>query len=571
MKKLLHGIAASPGVGVGRVRLYRRQEIGSLRRDAQDRDVELKRFRDAVAQYSCTLEEKARQAALASGQEQADLLLSQAEMAKDPYLAGQVEGKVAAYQSVEAALNDTCGWWQRNFLSSDSEMLRLRAADIDEVRDGLLRVLLGLPETDLSQLPENTILVAEELPLSVMTALDPKMVAGIVLCKGGRASHSAILARAMELPAVVAVEGALDFAREGELAGVDGGEGIFLLSPTEQELQDWQNRQTDYMKDQEALRRYIRVPAVTADGARVKLGASVNGESDGELAEEFGCDGIGMLRSEFLFLNRSNLPAEEEQFQIYRRFVERCGTQPVSIRTLDLGGDKRLPGIDYREEENPFLGCRGLRLCLREPEIFLPQLRAILRVSAFGNVRMTIPMLTEIGELHKVKALLEDCKRGLQKRNVPFQEDLPVGAMIETPAAAVMADLFVREADYLSVGVNDLTQYTMAVDRENAGVAHLYSYYSPALLRLLVHTVRTAHRAEKPLFVCGQAAADPLFLPLLLGMGELNLSVQPMFLLAARRTLSLWSRTEAEALLQTALELETEEEVHDLLEERQRP
>lgn len=570
MRKALRGIAASPGIGIGRVQLYRTEKLDAFRREIQDRAGEQERYRFATEQFCRQLQEKAEHIAPIAGQEQADILLSQIEMAKDPYLKGQVEGRISAFQSAEAALDAVCAGWKQEFLNSENEVTRLRSADVQDVRDGLLRILMGLPEADFSNLLPDAVLVARELPPSVMTVLSAQKVAGIILCRGGRASHSAILARSLGIPTVVGASEAVAWARNGEWAVVDGAGGVAMLSPSDEELESWKNRRQEYLQNRELLKSYAGQEAATADRLRVKLYASVGSEREVLLAEEYGCDGIGLLRSEFLYLDRPALPEEDEQFQTYRSMAQRAKGKPVVIRSLDLGGDKRLPGLAWEREENPALGCRGLRLCLRETELFRTQLSAILRAGVHGDVRLLLPMVTGVEELRQVKALLEQCKRELRDRGVAFREDLPVGVMVENAAASLSADLLAAEADFLSIGVNDLTQYTLAVDRGNPKVSRLYSYYDPALLRSISHIIACGKQAKTPVCMCGQASADPLLFPLLLAFGLEELSVQPAMLLSARRCISKWTYEEASSLAQQVMALRTEEEVHKLLEENQR-
>ncbi len=570
MRKALHGIAASPGIGIGRVQVYHTERIDAFRLKIQDRAGERERFHFAVEQFCTMLRKKAEHIGPIAGQEQADILLSQIEMARDPYLKGQVEGRIDAFQSAEAALDAVCAGWQREFMDSDNDVIRLRAMDIQDLRDGLLRTLLGLPENNFFDLISGAVLVAKELSPSAVTALDAEKVAGIILCRGGRASHSAILARAMGIPTVVGASEAVAWARNGEWAIVDGGGGTAMLSPSEEELKSWRSRREEYVRSREMLQCYIGRDSATADSLRIKLYASVNGESDAILARECGCDGIGLLRSEFLYLNRPSLPDEEEQYQNYSRFAKEAGGKPVVIRTLDVGGDKRLPGFSWEREENPALGCRGLRLSLQERELFRTQLLAVLRAGAQGDVRLLLPMVTGVEELREAKALLEVCKRELWERGVSFREDMPVGVMVETAAAALIVDLLAEEADFLSIGINDLTQYTLSVDRANSKVARLYSYYDPALLRSVQQIIACGKKAGVPVSLCGQAAADPLFIPLLLAFGLESFSVQPAVLLSARRCISRWTNEEAVDLAKQAMSLKTEAEVHKLLEENQR-
>ncbi len=566
MKMLLRGIAASPGIGIGHALVYRAVNLNSLERDVGDLEDEYRRYRNAVERFCTLREEKAAQLKAVGAETRAAILLAQAEMIKDPYLAGQVEGRIASYRSAEAALDEVCGSVVRQFLRAENELTRERASDIRDVRDGVLRQLLGVPEVDFSNMEPDTILVADDLTPSAMTALDPSIVAGIVLCRGGRASHSAILARAMGIPTVVGAIDALAWVVNGETLVVDGIQGEAYLEPDTAEMARMQEYQERYRKNRESLRAFVRKQARTADGDIVQLMATVGSESEGFLADEDGCDGIGLLRSEFLYLDRPSLPKEEEQFQVYRRFAQRKAGGPVVIRTLDAGGDKRMPGLSWDWEKNPVLGCRAVRLSLAYPDISKVQIRALLRAGAYGDVRILLPLVTGLDEVRGFKRLVEECQAELEERGEPFRAGLPLGVMIETVAAALTVDRFAQEVDFFSIGTNDLTQYTLAVDRDNARVAHLYSYYDPALLRLLKWVVRRVQEAGKPVCLCGQAPADPLFVPLLLGLGLDCFSVQPMSLLAARGSISLWTKEEGRRILEHALGLVTEAEVHTLLE-----
>lgn len=570
MKKLLRGVAASPGIGIGSALVYREGDFNRLERDVEDSEAENRRYRDAVDRFCSLREQKAAYLSAAGGQAQADILLTQVEMVRDPYLSGQVEGRIASYRSAEAALDEVCGIFVRQFLKAENEYTRLRAEDIRDMRNGVLRQLLGIPEADFSQMEKGTVIVAEDLPPSVMAALDPEVVAGIVLCRGGRASHTSILARAMGIPTVVGANGALSWVVDGEEVAVDGIQGEAVLEPNDSERAALENLRKNYIGQKKSLDGLRGRETLTSDGVRVSLMATVGSESESLLAREDGCDGIGLLRSEFLYLDRPSLPKEEEQFQVYRRIAQQAGGKPVVIRTLDVGGEKRIPGISYDWEENPVLGCRGVRLSLVNPDFTKEQLRAILRAGVYGNVRILLPMVTGIEEIRGMKALIEEAKDDLRARRISFRADLPLGIMVETVAAALTADRLAKEADFFSIGMNDLTQYTMAVDRDNAAVATLYSHYDPSLLRLLKWTVDSAADAGCPVSFCGQAAADPLFIPLLLGLGIEQFSVQPMSLLASRRVFSLWTKEESAELLNEAMTLSTETEVHALLKSRER-
>lgn len=570
MKKTLRGIAASPGVGIGKTLVYKAVELNNLERAVQDCPREIARFRAAAEAFASLWAGRAARVASSAGQDHGDILLSQTEMVRDPYLTTAIERRITQHRSAEAAVAEVCGDVVRQFLSAENELTRLRAADIRDIRDGLLRLLLGLPEVDFSNILPGTVLIAEDLPPSVMSALDPKSVAGIVLCRGGRASHSAILARALQIPTVVGAAEALSWAVNGEPVVVDGVTGEALLAPTPEELYAAKEKQTAYRANLAGLRRFAGRPTVTAEGAPVRMDVTVGSEGEARQAGEYGYDGIGLLRSEFLYLERSSLPEEEEQFRVYRRFAEMAAGRPVVIRTLDIGGDKRIPGLSWDWENNPMLGRRSVRLCLERDDLLRTQLRAILRAGAYGNVRMLLPMLSGVDELRKVKAILDQCREELRRENIPFREDMPLGVMMETAASALVADLLAEEADFFSIGMNDLTQYTLAVDRDNAQVAYLYSYYAPPVLRAAERVVACGKAAGIPVNLCGQAAADPLFVPLLLAMGIEAFSVQPSSLLEVRKSVSLWTRPEAAQVWEQVRAMKTEAEVHAFLTACQR-
>lgn len=567
---MLCGIAASSGVGVGRALIYREADLSGGDRLVEDAAEELERYHAAVEQFCVRREEKAQRVSLTAGPQQAEILRSQAVMIRDPYLNGQIEGRIASLQCAEAALRTVCGRFIETFSAAEDEVTRLRAADVRDLRDGMLRQLLGLPEIDFSDLGPDTVLLADELPPSAASSLDPANVCGIVLRTGGRASHCAILARALEIPAVMGVPEVLEAAEEGELLAVDGSKGCVYLGLTAEEVRGYEEERDEFLRMKEFLRCFVGCETAAKDGTRVQLAVNVSNENDVLRAEEYGCDGVGLFRSEYLYQERDALPDEEEQFRVYRRMALAMKGRPLVIRSLDVGGDKELPCLEQEREDNPFLGCRGLRLCLREEEMFLAQLRAVLRAGAFGDVRLMLPMVAGVDEVRRVKALLEHAKAELRASEQAFREDLPLGVMIETPAAALTADLLARETDFFSIGTNDLTQYTMAVDRGNSRVAYLYSCYDPAVLRALRYAAECGHAAGIPVAVCGEAAADPLFIPVLLGLGIGELSVHPAALLATRRAVSLWTGEEAAALVHQAMTLSSEAEVHDLLEREKR-
>lgn len=569
-ERVLYGVAASPGIGIGQALIYKEKPMDSLEREIADPKLELERYRSAVETFCRVTQVKADRVAEMAGKEQGDIIRCQADMIRDPYMNGQVEGRIASGQSAEAALSASCDLFIDLFTASEDEITRQRAADIRDLRGSMLRLLLGLPEMDFSALQPGTVLMAEELSPSAVSVLNSANVAGIVLGKGGPTSHSAILARALEIPAVLGLEDRVMDVAPGETVIVDGNRGCVVFSPGHVMKTVYRGRQKDFQELRASMRVFVGRETVTADGERILLSANAGSIGDAVLAGGYGCDGIGLLRTEFLYLDRTSQPGEEEQFHAYRQILAAMGGKRVIIRTLDVGGDKTLPYLNQPHEDNPFLGCRGLRFSLREEELFRSHLRAVLRASAYGKAQLLLPMATGVEEVRRAKEILEEEKEGFRKRDIVFDEHLPIGVMVETVSACLMADSLAKEADFFSLGTNDLTQYVLGVDRGNARVAHLYSYFHPAVLRMVRQVLESARKNDIPVGMCGEAAADTALTPVLLSFGLKAFSVAPASLLPVRKTISLWSKEEAETVTEEAMSLETEEEVRLFLQEHRK-
>lgn len=569
-ERVLYGVAASPGIGIGHALVYKEKPMGSLEREIADPKLELERYHSAVETFCHVTQVKADRVAEMADKERGDIIRCQADMIRDPYLNGQVEGRIASGQSAEAALSASCDLFIDLFTAAEDEVTRQRAADVRDLRGGMLRLLLGLPEMDFSALQPGTVLLAEELSPSAVSVLNSANVAGIVLGKGGPTSHSAILARALEIPAVLGLEDRVLDAATGETLIVDGNRGCVVFSPGQVMKSVYEGRQKDFQQLRASLRVFVGRETVTADGKRIQLGANAGSVGDATRAAGYGCDGIGLLRTEFLYLDRTSQPGEEEQFHAYRQILAAMRGKRVIIRTLDVGGDKTLPYLHQPHEENPFLGCRGLRFSLREEDMFRSHLRAVLRASAYGKAHLLLPMVTGVEEVRRAREILEEEKEALRRRKVAFDENLPMGVMVETVSACLMADAFSKEADFFSLGTNDLTQYVLGVDRGNARVAHLYSYFHPAVLRLVRQVLETARRTGTKVSMCGEAAADTALTPVLLTFGLEAFSVAPVSLLPVRKAISLWTMEEAKAVTEKAMSLETEEEVQAFLKEHEK-
>lgn len=569
-ERVLYGVAASPGIGIGQALIYKEKPMDSLEREIADPKLELERYRSAVETFCRVTQVKADRVAEMAGKEQGDIIRCQADMIRDPYMNGQVEGRIASGQSAEAALSASCDLFIDLFTASEDEITRQRAADIRDLRGSMLRLLLGLPEMDFSALQPGTVLMAEELSPSAVSVLNSANVAGIVLGKGGPTSHSAILARALEIPAVLGLEDRVMDVAPGETVIVDGNRGCVVFSPGHVMKTVYRGRQKDFQELRASMRVFVGRETVTADGERILLSANAGSIGDAVRAGGYGCDGIGLLRTEFLYLDRTSQPGEEEQFHAYRQILAAMGGKRVIIRTLDVGGDKTLPYLNQPHEDNPFLGCRGLRFSLREEDLFRSHLRAVLRASAYGKAQLLLPMATGVEEVRRAKEILEEEKEGFRRRHIEFDEHLPIGVMVETVSACLMADSLAKEADFFSLGTNDLTQYVLGVDRGNARVAHLYSYFHPAVLRMVRQVLESARKNDIPVGMCGEAAADTALTPVLLSFGLKAFSVAPASLLPVRKTISLWSKEEAETVTEEAMSLETEEEVRLFLQEHRK-
>ncbi len=552
---MYNGIGASAGIGIGRAVLVRLPDLGYSHVVFQGAQAEKARLSAAAAAFTERTSAMAEAMRERVGEKQAEILLGQIMMLGDPFMTSQMNDFIDQGACAEGALDAVCGMYIDMFSSVEDELTRQRATDVRDLRDRMLAQLLGQAELDLSALPPCAVLVARDLTPSMTAGLKKGAVAGIVTEVGGTTSHSAILARAMELPAVLSVENATALIQEGDTVVVDGGEGQVLVSPGEDTLRDYRARREALLAQRADLDLYRGRPTRTADGRAVRLCGNIGSAGDARAVMEATGEGVGLFRTEFLFMDRSALPDEEEQFQAYRAAAEALEGRELIIRTLDVGGDKDIPYLGLEREENPFLGYRAIRYCLGRQDVFAAQLRALLRASAYGDIKIMLPLVTCADELRQAKALLTRLKGELDAEGLPYNREIRVGVMIETPAASLIADLLAREADFFSIGTNDLTQYTMAADRGNAKVSYLGSPYNPAVLRSIRHIIRCGHEAGIPVGMCGEAAADPLMLPLLLSFGLDEFSVGASAILPTRKLLSKWSAEEAGRLTAEVMEL----------------
>ena len=567
---MYQGVNASEGIGIGTVMVAVDPDLTFEPHEVTDAAAEKGRYQAALAVFCEKTQAQADHMKVAVGEAEAEIMLSHIVLAQDPGMTDGINGAIDGGACAEQALVDTSTMFENMFLSMDDEMFRLRAADIADIRTGILAELLGVEVVDLSVLPENTVVVVHDLTPSMTATIDKKNVAGIVTETGGRTSHSAIIARALEIPAVLSVANSCSALRNGMTAIVDGSKGVVVADPDEAVLAEYTARAEEFAAEKAALEAFRGKETVTADGIKKILACNIGSPDDVANALDHDAEAIGLFRSEFLFMDATELPSEEEQFQAYRKVATALKGAPVIIRTLDVGGDKEIPYLNMEKEENPFMGYRAVRYCLDNADQYKVQLRALLRASAFGDIKIMIPLVTCVEEVRAVKELVEVCKEELDQEGFKYNPDTEVGVMMETPAASLIADKLAEEADFFSIGTNDLIGYTMCADRGNDRISNLYNVYYPAVLRSIKNIIESGVKAGIMVGMCGEAAADPLLEPLLISFGLEEFSMSAPSILRARKTISQWSKAECDELAERALALSTSAEVKALLEEAAR-
>lgn len=567
---MYQGVNASEGIGIGTVMIAVDPDLTFEPHEVADAAAEKERYQSALAVFCEKTQAQADHMKTAVGEAEAEIMLGHIVLAQDPGMIDAINGAIDGGTCAEQALVDASTMFENMFLSMDDEMFRLRAADIADIRTGILAELLGVEVVDLSVLPENTVVVVHDLTPSMTATIDKKNVAGIVTETGGRTSHSAIIARALEIPAVLSVANSCSALRNGMTAIVDGSDGVVISEPDADVLAEYTAMAEKFAAEKAALEAFRGKETVTADGIKKILACNIGSPDDVANALEHDAEAIGLFRSEFLFMDATELPSEEEQFQAYRKVATALKGAPVIIRTLDVGGDKEIPYLHMEKEENPFMGYRAVRYCLDNADQYKVQLRALLRASAFGNIKIMIPLVTCVEEVRAVKELVEVCKAELDQEGFKFNPDTEVGVMMETPAASLIADKLAEEADFFSIGTNDLIGYTMCADRGNDRISNLYNVYYPAVLRSIKNIIECGVKAGIMVGMCGEAAADPLLEPLLISFGLEEFSMSAPSILRARKTISQWSKQECDELAERALSLSTSAEVKALLEEAAR-
>ncbi|HEB10435.1 MAG TPA: phosphoenolpyruvate--protein phosphotransferase [Spirochaetales bacterium] len=560
----LKGIMVSPGIAIGRAYVYAEQKYSIPRYDISADQViyEAERFLDAVQKAGAEIEALIKETSAAVGDGENSFLNAHLLMLNDPEFHERVnENLKQNKQNVEWILLKVAGEIAAKLDSLTDEYLRERGDDIYDVSQRIISQLLCIQKISLADLDEESIVVAHNLLPSDAVTMNKQKVIGIATDVGGKTSHTAILARSFEIPAVLGLSNITQYVQTGDELIVDGTKGLVIVKPDKREIKKYYNTLAEWHKHELQLLNLNKLPAETRDGKMISLEANIEIPEEVESVIAHGADGIGLYRSEFLFIRPNRFPTEEEQFQAYRSVLESVKGKSVTIRTVDLGGDKVIPGFNGINESNPILGWRAVRFCLSRPDIFKAQLRAMLRSSVYGNLKIMFPMISGIEELESILTLLEETKDELKGRDVPFNNDIPVGIMIEVPSAAFTSDILARQVDFVSIGTNDLIQYTIAVDRENERIAYLYEPFHPAVLRLIKLIVDNCHEKGIPVGMCGEMAGDLNAAVILIGLGLDELSMSPIVIPEIKKIIRSITIAEAEEVVGTIMAMKSFREI----------
>lgn len=560
------GIAGSEGIGIGNVVIIEEHQIVIENKTITDADAEIARLQGAIEKFVNDTNAMADRMEKTVGAKDADILRGHIQLLQDPTIEEQITALIISSKiTAEKALDQVLEQTAEIFAQIPDELLQQRATDFRDIKTRILKILLGIEDYDISAAPTGTVLVAHDLTPSMTAGIVAENIAGILTEVGGRTSHSAILARAMEIPAVLSIDGICSAVKNGDRVVLDGTSGEAIVNPDAGTEKKFEQMLEEYKKEKALLKKFAGVPTVSADGTKVELVCNIGKPEDAKKAVECDGEGIGLFRTEFLFMDRDTLPTEEEQFEAYKSVAETMNGKPVIIRTLDIGGDKEIPYLGLEKEDNPFLGYRAIRLCLQRTDIYNTQLRALVRASAFGKIKIMVPLVTGVDELRSVKAMVADIMKELDAEGVAYNKNLEIGIMMETPAACMMADVLAKEAAFFSIGTNDLTGYTMAVDRGNSKVAYLYSAFNPAVLRAIERIIECGKKEGIMVGMCGEAAADPKLIPLLLAFGLDEFSVSATSVLKTRKTIADSNMADCKALADKVMACTTEAEVQEVL------
>ncbi|WP_414739264.1 phosphoenolpyruvate--protein phosphotransferase [Macrococcoides caseolyticum] len=563
----LKGIGASDGIAIAKAYLLVEPDLSFNNEKVADVDAEVEKFKAAINQSKVELTQIRNNAEIALGPDKAAIFDAHLLVLEDPELINPIEDNIRNNQmNAAASLSEVSTNFITIFESMDNEYMKERAADIKDVSKRVLSHILGVSLPNPTMIDEPVVIIAEDLTPSDTAQLNKQFVQGFATNIGGRTSHSAIMSRSLEIPAVVGTKNITDAVQQGDFVIVDGIAGEVIINPDEQTITGYKARQAAFLQEKEELKQLVNDKTVTKEGKHVELAANIGTPNDLEGVKNNGAEGIGLYRTEFLYMGRDAMPSEDEQFEAYKKVLSEMDGKRVVVRTLDIGGDKELPYLNLPKEMNPFLGYRAIRLCLDQQDIFRTQLRALLRASIHGKLSIMFPMIATINEFREAKAILEEEKANLIADKVKVADDIELGIMVEIPSTAAMADIFAKEVDFFSIGTNDLIQYTMAADRMSERVSYLYQPYNPAILRLIKQVIDASHKEGKWTGMCGEMAGDSTAIPLLLGLGLDEFSMSATSILSARRQIKNLSQPEMAKVAEQALNCATQEEVVKLVD-----
>lgn len=562
---ILKGANVSPGIGIGRIVIIEEPDLSYESKAVENVDAEKARLADAISDYVKFTQAQAEQMKESVGEKEAEILQGHVLMISDPYMQGEMMRIIEGGTCAEDALTQICEQFAAMFEASGDELTMARAADVRDIRSGVLAELLNARTVSISSLPPRSVIVTHELTPSMTAEINRNNVVGVITETGGVTSHSAILARALEIPAVMAVTDACSSLPAETLVIVNGSAGTVTTDPDDATMEAAKNERELFRQEQANLKQFIGKKTVTADDEELLLVANIGNAEQAQDALERDAEGVGLFRTEFLFMDTDTMPTEDQQFEAYKKAAVTMKGKPVIIRTLDIGGDKEIPYLGMEKEENPFLGFRAIRYCLQREDVYRTQLRALLRAASYGDIHIMVPLVTCVDEIREVKTLIKRYADEFEREGVKCNPDVKVGIMIETPASAIMADALAEEADFFSIGTNDLTGYTMACDRGNDSVRYLYSTYNPAVLRSIRNVIAAGNEKGIMVGMCGEAAADPILIPLWIAFGLGEYSVSATSILRTRKEIYGWTVEEAKALADEVMKLTTETEIHDAL------
>lgn len=562
----LNGIAASPGIAIAKAYQLVTPDLSFEKVTTENTEEEISRLEQALEISRTELEKIKEHTENKLGEDHAAIFSAHLLILNDPELINPMKEKIETDKVIAAtAVEEVSTMFIDMFENMDNEYMRERAADIKDVTKRVMAHILGVTFPNPALIDEEVVIIAEDLTPSDTAQLNREFVQGFATDIGGRTSHSAIMARSLEIPAVVGTKNITESVSQNDLIIIDGLEGNVIVHPTDEELATYREKQEAYAKQREEWAKLKDEPTITKDGVQVELAANIGTPDDVAGALLNGAEGVGLYRTEFLYMGKSELPSEEEQFEAYKSVLEQMGDKPVVVRTLDIGGDKELDYMDLPKELNPFLGFRAIRFCLENENVFRPQLRALLRASAFGNLKIMFPMIATLEEFRRAKGILLDEKEKLAAEGIKVAENIEVGIMVEIPSTAVTAAQFAKEVDFFSIGTNDLIQYTMAADRMNEQVSYLYQPYHPAILNLVNNVIEAAHKEGKWAGMCGEMAGDPIAVPILLGLGLDEFSMSATSILPARTQLSKLSKEQIASHKEELLTMGTTDEVVEFI------